>query len=82
MLKELERPRTGWRLAVYSLSGRLLLLTILFVMLSVALAVLTVLTVRNRFDDPDLWWHLKIGQIIWNAHSIPNADAFSFRRLA
>src|SRR5438045_8759684 len=37
MLKELERPRHGWRLAVYSLSGRLLLLTILFVMLSVAL---------------------------------------------
>jgi len=37
MLKELERPRTGWRLAMYSLSGRLLLLTILFVMLSVAL---------------------------------------------
>jgi signal transduction histidine kinase len=37
MLKELERPKTGWRLAIYSLSGRLLLLTILFVMLSVAL---------------------------------------------
>jgi len=37
MLKELKRPRYGWRLAVYSLSGRLLLLTILFVMLSVAL---------------------------------------------
>jgi hypothetical protein len=37
MLKELERPRYGWRLAVYSLSGRLLLLTTLFVMLSVAL---------------------------------------------
>jgi hypothetical protein len=48
------------------------------VMLSVALAVLTVLTVRGRFDDPDLWWHLKIGQIIWNTHSIPNADTFSF----
>jgi len=37
MLKELEKPRTGWRLAVRSLSGRLLLLTISFVMLSVAL---------------------------------------------
>jgi signal transduction histidine kinase len=37
MLKELERPRHGWQLAAYSLSGRLLLLTILFVMLSVAL---------------------------------------------
>jgi signal transduction histidine kinase len=37
MLKELHRPRHGWRLAAHSLSGRLLLLTILFVMLSVAL---------------------------------------------
>ena len=37
MLKELERPRHGWRLAAYSLSGRLLLLTTAFVMLSVAL---------------------------------------------
>ena len=38
MLKEVEGAhRHGWRLAAYSLSGRLLLLTILFVMLSVAL---------------------------------------------
>jgi signal transduction histidine kinase len=37
MLKELKRPRTGWQLAAHSLSGRLLLLTISFVMLSVAL---------------------------------------------
>ncbi len=38
MLKEIDRShRHGWRLAAYSLSGRLLLLTILFVMLSVAL---------------------------------------------
>ena len=38
MLKEVQRPtRHGWRLAAHSLSGRLLLLTILFVMLSVAL---------------------------------------------
>jgi signal transduction histidine kinase len=38
MLKPLDRPvRHGWRQAIHSLSGRLLLLTILFVMLSVAL---------------------------------------------
>jgi hypothetical protein len=47
------------------------------VMLGLALTVLTVLTVRNRFNDPDLWWHLKIGQTIWDTHSIPNADLFS-----
>jgi len=38
MLKDNRAPaRLGWRLATHSLSGRLLLLTILFVMLSVAL---------------------------------------------
>jgi hypothetical protein len=42
------------------------------------LAVLGVLTVRSRFDDPDMWWHLKTGQIIWTTHSIPTTDVFSY----
>ena len=38
MLKQLDRPaKHGWLVAAHSLSGRLLLLTLLFVMLSVAL---------------------------------------------
>jgi hypothetical protein len=48
------------------------------VALCALLAVLTVLTVRSRFNDPDLWIHLKIGEIIWNTHSIPRVDLFSF----
>src|SRR5215467_15425176 len=48
------------------------------VTLAAALIVLTVLTVRDRFNDPDLWWHLKTGEIIWNTHSIPQTDVFSF----
>src|SRR3989442_3061953 len=48
------------------------------VMLAVALIVLTVLTVRSRLNDPDLWWHLKTGEIIWTTHSIPRTDLFSF----
>ena len=47
-------------------------------MLGVLLVVLAVLTIRTRFDDPDLWWHLKTGEIIWNTHSVPRADPFSF----
>ncbi len=47
-------------------------------MLSLALAVLTVLTVSHRFNDPDLWWHLKTGEVIWTTHSIPQTDLFSF----
>lgn len=42
------------------------------------LAVLALLTVRNRFDDSDLWWHLKMGEVIWTTHAIPLADLFSF----
>jgi hypothetical protein len=39
---------------------------------------LAVLTVRARFDDPDMWWHLKTGQIISTTHSIPAVDVFSY----
>ena len=48
------------------------------VMLSSLLAVLGVLTVRSRFDDPDMWWHLKTGQIIWTTRTIPTTDLFSY----
>src|ERR1039458_1987354 len=40
-------------------------------MLASLLVLLVVLTVRGRFDDSDLWWHLKMGQVIWTTHSIP-----------
>src|ERR1700682_2251702 len=46
--------------------------------LAVALIVLTVLTVRSRFNDPDLWWHLKTGEIIWSNRAIPRTDLLSF----
>jgi hypothetical protein len=42
------------------------------------LAVLACVTVRARFDDPDMWWHLKIGQVVWTTHTIPTTDTFSF----
>lgn len=48
------------------------------VMLAAVLMVLAVLTVRNRFSDPDMWWHLRTGQVIWNTHTIPRTDLFSW----
>ncbi|MGB8477551.1 MAG: hypothetical protein WCE63_01750 [Acidobacteriaceae bacterium] len=42
------------------------------------LVTLGMLTVRSRFDDPDMWWHLKTGQWIWNTGSIPTTDIFSY----
>jgi hypothetical protein len=43
-----------------------------------ALAVLASLTVRGRFNDPDMWWHLKTGEVIWTTHKIPTTDLFSY----
>ena len=47
-------------------------------MLAGLLVALAVVTVRSRFDDPDMWWHLKMGQIIWTTHAIPTTDLFSY----
>jgi hypothetical protein len=47
-------------------------------MLAGLLVVLAVLTVRSRFDDPDMWWHLRTGQIIWTTRTIPLTDLFSY----
>jgi hypothetical protein len=47
-------------------------------MLVSLLALLSVFTVRSRFDDPDVWWHLKMGQTIWANHKIPSTDLFSY----
>jgi len=46
-------------------------------MLACGLIFITALTVFSRFNDPDLWWHLKVGEIVWNTHSIPSTDTFS-----
>ena len=61
------RSRRFWRLA-FSFPA----------MLSALLVVLAVITARPRLNDPDLWWHLKTGEIIWNTHQIPRTDLFSF----
>jgi hypothetical protein len=47
------------------------------VLLAAGLVAVTLLTVSNRFNDPDLWWHLKLGQIIASTHSIPSTELFS-----
>jgi len=48
------------------------------VMLAVLLALLSALTVRARFEDPDMWWHLRMGQVICADHAIPFTDTFSY----
>ena len=47
-------------------------------MLASTLIVLAVLTVRSRFNDPDLWWHLRTGQIISTNRAVPRRDLLSY----
>src|SRR5260370_16299191 len=47
-------------------------------MLASLLAMLAVLTVRQRFNDPDMWWHLKTGEVVWTTHTSPITDLFSY----
>jgi hypothetical protein len=47
------------------------------VFLAFSLIALTALTVQGRFGDPDLWWHLRTGQIVWSTHSVPTTELFS-----
>ena len=48
------------------------------VAISALLVVLATLVVARRFADPDMWWHLKMGQVIWTSHHIPRVDLFSY----
>jgi hypothetical protein len=48
------------------------------VMLAALLTLLAVLSVRDRFSDPDMWWHMRTGQVIWTTHTVPSTDLFSW----
>jgi hypothetical protein len=47
-------------------------------MLGVLLVGAVFLVVRNFDLDPDVWWHLKLGDLILQTHRFPTADPFSF----
>ena len=32
----------------------------------------------QKIYDADIWWHLKTGELIWNTHTIPRFDVFSY----
>ena len=40
-----------------------------------------VLPAGGKIRDPDIWWHLKTGELIWTNRSVPTADPFSFTAL-
>jgi hypothetical protein len=58
------------RIAKYVLSFPAVLVSLLI--------PLAVLTLRSRFSDPDMWWHLRTGQLMWTTHHVLRVDVFSF----
>lgn len=40
-----------------------------------------VLPASGRIRDPDIWWHIKTGELILANRSVPTADPFSFTAL-
>jgi hypothetical protein len=48
------------------------------VLFGAAVAFVSIVTVGSRLNDPDLWFHLKLGEIIWNTRAIPTSDTFSY----
>jgi hypothetical protein len=47
--------------------------------LAVVLLGILALSARS-VSDPDVWWHLKTGQIIAQTRTVPHTDSFSFTR--
>lgn len=66
----IERPRRASALLRVLFSFRVVRVALL--------VMLTVLTVRSRFNNADTWWHLKLGEVMWKTHALPRTDAFSF----
>jgi hypothetical protein len=47
----------------------------------VAILGLGLFTMAARnVTDPDVWWHLRTGQLIAQSHAVPHADPYSFTR--
>src|SRR5579859_817760 len=47
-------------------------------MLGAALVSAMFLLERSFFVDPDMWWHLKTGELILSTHRWTSTDSFSF----
>ncbi|HEX8814823.1 MAG TPA: hypothetical protein VF753_04920 [Terriglobales bacterium] len=47
----------------------------------IILAIGLFVMAAREVTDPDVWWHLRTGQLIVQTHQIPRADPYSFTRL-
>lgn len=48
------------------------------ILMAAALSVLTLLLCMTRYADYDLWWHLKLGELVVTDWRLPANDSFSY----
>jgi hypothetical protein len=76
MAAEIARPISGvWSWRAVEILKRVFSFP---AMLGVALVVPVFYQARNFLVDPDLWWHLKVGEAILATHHWPTTDPYSF----
>src|SRR5690606_703949 len=48
------------------------------VMIVVLLSLVAFWSARNRIQDPDMWWHMKVGEKIVQTGELPRTDEYSY----
>lgn len=52
--------------------------TVLVAIIACAVSTFLAFNRRNAISDPDLFWHIRAGQYIWESKTIPKSDPFSW----
>jgi hypothetical protein len=60
------------------LRNRLRVVCSFLVVLTLLVATLQFLLSRNGMNDPDIWWHLRNAEYLFQHHQLPHTDSYSF----
>jgi hypothetical protein len=73
-----KRPATSSSRTLGCLRQRLLKIVPFQVVLTAILAALPFAVARRGLADPDIWWHLRNAQYLFQHHQLPRYDSYSF----
>ncbi len=68
------QPISEWNPA----GGKFRILFSFLSVLAVVIVTLEFMLARSGMDDPDIWWHLRNAQYLFQHHQLPRFDMFSF----
>jgi hypothetical protein len=63
---------------VSGLRNRLRVVCSFLVVLTMLIATLQFLLARNGMNDPDIWWHLRNAEFLFQHHQLPRVDMYSW----